>query len=225
MPNAVELAHVSKTFQAAGEELTVLENVCLSLDLGEALAITGPSGAGKSTLLYIMGTLEPPTSGTVRLLDQDPFGLDEKALARFRNRHVGFVFQDHFLLPQCTVFENVLIPTLAAGGGGQAEQARARLLLERVGLLHRLAHRPGELSGGERQRVAICRALINQPSLVLADEPTGNLDTATARAVGSLLLEICRELGKLLVVVTHSVELAGRFPRRAHLADKVLLLS
>jgi lipoprotein-releasing system ATP-binding protein len=219
---AVELKHVSKRFPSAGGELTVLGDVSLNLNLGEALAITGPSGAGKSTLLYIMGTLEVPTAGQVRLLGQDPFSLKESDLAGFRNRHVGFVFQDHYLLPQCTVLENVLIPTLARGGGGEAEQARARLLLERVGLLQRLGHRPSELSGGERQRVAICRALINQPSLLLADEPTGNLDTATARLVGTLLLDICREMGQLLVVVTHSMELADRLPRRARLVDGAL---
>jgi lipoprotein-releasing system ATP-binding protein len=213
------VSKLSKTFPAAGGPLPVLRDVDLELSRGESLAITGPSGSGKSTLLYIIGTLDQPTSGSVRILDRDPFALRAADLAKFRNANIGFVFQDHYLLPQCTVLENVLIPTLAGNGAGAAEESRARQLLERVGLSGRLGHRPAELSGGERQRVAICRALINQPPLLLADEPTGNLDRATSQAVGSLLLELSREQNAILIVVTHSTELAGRFPRHVELVD------
>jgi len=199
----------------------VLTDVNLAMQRGEALAIMGPSGAGKSTLLYILGTLDTPSGGTVRIGGDDPFRLGERELASFRNRHIGFVFQDHHLLPQCTVWENVLIPTLAAATDAEvtAAQTRAEQLLTRVGLAHRRLHRPAELSGGERQRVAVCRALIQQPRLLLADEPTGNLDRVTAQAIGSLLLEICGEQSTVLVTVTHSQELATRFPRRAELRD------
>ena len=190
---------------------------------GDAVAITGPSGSGKSTLLYILGTLDQPTAGDVRLLGQNPFAINGAALAKYRNANIGFIFQDHHLLPQCSVLENVLIPTLAGSGAGKAEEARATQLLDRVGLGDRLAHRPAQLSGGERQRVAVCRALINQPVLLLADEPTGNLDRATAESVGSLLLELNREQRTLLICVTHSLELAARFPRRMELVDGKLV--
>ncbi|MFN0051659.1 MAG: ABC transporter ATP-binding protein, partial [Planctomycetales bacterium] len=173
--------------------------------------------------LYIAGTLDLPTSGTVEILGQDPFRLKGSELARFRNATIGFVFQDHYLLPQCTVLENVLLPTLAGTGAGDAEAARAQKLLERVGLGGRTGHRPSELSGGERQRVAICRALINQPPVLLADEPTGNLDRKTAQEVGTLLLELAREHNTLLIVVTHSAELAGRLPRHVELVDGKLI--
>ena len=159
---------------------------------GEALAVTGPSGSGKSTLLYILGTLERPTAGSVRLLGEDAFARSDAELARYRNQKIGFIFQDHHLLPQCDVLENVLIPALAGDGAGAAESQRATELLDRVGLKNRISHRPGQLSGGERQRVAVCRALINQPVLLLADEPTGNLDRTNAEAVGDLLLEMNR---------------------------------
>jgi lipoprotein-releasing system ATP-binding protein len=213
------LRRLSKTYATGGGPLEVLCDVDLELSRGDCLAVTGPSGSGKSTLLYIVGTLETPSSGSVRLLEQDPFALDGPALARFRNASIGFVFQDHCLLPQCTVVENVLIPTLAGSGAGAAQEARARQLLERVGLSGRMAHRPAELSGGERQRVAICRALINQPPIVLADEPTGNLDRQTAQGVGTLLLELAREQDAILIVVTHSTELAARCPRHAELVE------
>ncbi len=211
--------HLAKQFPGVDEPLQVLTDVDLSLSAGEAVAITGPSGSGKSTLLYIIGTLDRPTSGTVRIGGEDPFSMDEAELARFRNRHIGFVFQDHHLLPQCTVLENVLIPTLAGTGAGPIERARAEELLARVGLAERIAHRPAELSGGERQRVSLCRALINEPSLVLADEPTGNLDRKTADSVSRLLLELGRERGVILVCVTHDLELAARFPMRRELKD------
>jgi lipoprotein-releasing system ATP-binding protein len=186
---------------------------------GEVLTVMGPSGSGKSTLLYILGTLERPTSGSLKLEGQDPFVLSEPQLADFRNRHVGFVFQDHHLLPQLSVLENVLIPTLVHKGNSADADRWARTLLERVGLSSRLDHRPAELSGGERQRVAIARALINKPRLLLADEPTGNLDRASARNVGELLLELHRLEKTILVVVTHSPELAKLFPRRLEMND------
>jgi len=208
---------LTKQFDSAGGTLEILRSVDLELNRSEALAITGPSGSGKSTLLYLIGTLDRPTSGTVLIQGQNPFQMTDDELAKFRNRRVGFVFQDHHLLPQCTVLENVLIPALASNGAGPEEDARARKLLERVGLGQRLNHRPAQLSGGERQRVAVCRALINQPLLVLADEPTGNLDQVTAESVGELLLELNRELQTLLIVVTHSQELARKFPLRVEL--------
>ena len=209
--------HLSKQFATAGGSLEILHDVDLEMNRGEALAVTGPSGSGKSTLLYLIGTLDRPSSGSVSIQQRDPFQMDDEALAKFRNRHVGFVFQDHHLLPQCNVLENVLIPALASTGAGPEEEARARKLLNRVGLGERLTHRPAQLSGGERQRVAVCRALINQPLLILADEPTGNLDQVTAESVGALLLELNKEFQTLLIVVTHSQELAGKFPRRVEL--------
>jgi lipoprotein-releasing system ATP-binding protein len=217
------VAGLTKEFAGNNATLSILKGVDLHLARGDAVAITGPSGSGKSTLLYILGTLDQPTAGDVRLLGQNPFAINGAALAKYRNANIGFIFQDHHLLPQCSVLENVLIPTLAGSGAGKAEEARATQLLDRVGLGDRLAHRPAQLSGGERQRVAVCRALINQPVLLLADEPTGNLDRATAESVGSLLLELNREQRTLLICVTHSLELAARFPRRMELADGKLV--
>lgn len=210
---------LTKEFASEAGRLIVLNGATLRMKRGEALAVTGPSGSGKSTLLYILGTLERPTAGSVKLLGEDPFARSDADLARFRNQKIGFIFQDHHLLPQCNVLENVLIPALAGGGAGEAESRRATELLERVGLKNRVSHRPGQLSGGERQRVAVCRALINRPVLLLADEPTGNLDRANAEAVGDLLLEMNRMQQTVLICVTHSAELAARFPRRAELVD------
>lgn len=207
-----------KTYPSTEGELTILRGLDLELSCGEALAVVGPSGSGKSTLLYILGVLEMPTSGEVALRGVRPHHLSASDQSAFRNRQIGFVFQDHHLLPQCSVLENVLIPALPQGVTAELE-ARARGLLERVGLARRLTHRPAQLSGGERQRVAVCRALINQPVLVLADEPTGNLDRVTAEQVGNLLLELHREQHTILVCVTHSHELAERFPRRCELRD------
>ncbi len=219
----LQVSHVSKSYQTAAGTLPILADVDLTLARGDALAITGPSGAGKSTLLYIVGTIDVPSVGTVNILGRDPFSLKPPELARFRNENIGFVFQDHYLLPQCTVLENVLIPTLAGAGADAKAEERARMLLGRVGLTDRLHHRPAELSGGERQRVAICRALINNPPLLLADEPTGNLDRHTAQSVGTLLLELAREENALLIVVTHSTELAERLPRHCELVDGKLV--
>lgn len=205
------LLQVSKSYPTARGPLPILSDISLFLGEGEAVAIMGPSGSGKSTLLYMMGALEPPTSGEVALEGRNPFTLSEKDLAAFRNRHIGFVFQDHSLLPQLTVLENVLVPTLVARGGDDA--GRARKLLERVGMGHRLEHLPSELSGGEKQRVAIARALIRGPRVVLCDEPTGNLDQESAETVADLLLELHEERKSVLVVVTHSQDLAAHFPR------------
>lgn len=210
---------LTKEFVSEAGRLVVLNGAGLRMNRGEALAVTGPSGSGKSTLLYILGTLERPTAGNVRLLGEDAFARSDADLARYRNQKIGFIFQDHHLLPQCNVLENVLIPALAGGGAGPAESKRAEELLDRVGLKSRTTHRPGQLSGGERQRAAVCRALINQPVLLLADEPTGNLDRANAEAVGDLLLEMNRQQQTVLICVTHSAELAARFPRQAELVD------
>jgi len=195
--------------------------VSLTLAPGQSLCIMGPSGSGKSTLLYILGTLEPPTSGTVTLDGRDPFRLPEPELAAFRNRQVGFVFQDHCLLPQCSVLENVLAPTLVARSrDGLGERARA--LIEKVGLGERLEHRPAELSGGEKQRVALARALILKPALLLCDEPTGNLDAESAGTVASMLLDLHDREKTILVLVTHSADLAARFPDRRRLVERQL---
>jgi lipoprotein-releasing system ATP-binding protein len=206
--------NVIKEYPTPGEPLRVLDGVTLSLEQGQSLAIVGPSGSGKSTLLSIIGTLEPPTSGNVRLGGDDPFQLNEASLAAFRRERIGFVFQDHHLLPQCTVLENILVPFLADGAASADEQKRAAGLLERVGLAKRLTHRPAELSGGERQRVAIARALVRNPTLLLADEPTGNLDRTTARSITDLLVNLQRETGAILIVVTHSQSLSESLERR-----------
>jgi lipoprotein-releasing system ATP-binding protein len=209
---------VSKQYPTPRGPLPVLRGVSFALDAGEAAAITGPSGSGKSSLLYILGALEPPSAGVVTLGDRNPFDLPPRELADFRNAEIGFVFQDHCLLPQCTVLENVLVPTLVRGRAGgddpQAAAARARALLGEVGLADRLDHRPSELSGGEKQRVAIARALIREPRLVLCDEPTGNLDQTSAETVAALLLDLHRRQRNVLIVVTHSERLAAHFPTR-----------
>jgi lipoprotein-releasing system ATP-binding protein len=218
---SLSLQKLCKSYPTRSGELLVLRDVNLTLPAGEALAILGPSGSGKSTLLYLLGTLERPTSGIYKLGDREPFHLNDAELAHFRNRSIGFVFQDHHLLPQCSVLENVLIPTLA--GAAENLEARARQLLERVGLSQRLDHRPAELSGGERQRVAVARALIHRPLLLLADEPTGNLDRKTAQTVGALLLEMHQQENTMLIVVTHSADLAKLLPRRMEMLDGTLV--
>ncbi len=219
----LKLAGVTKRYDSPdrAEALTVLHEVSLEVARGESLAIVGPSGSGKSTLLHIIGTLDRPTSGSVALDGQDLGTLDERQLAAVRNRQIGFVFQAHYLLPQCTVLENVLVPTLASPEAASRDGARARAerLLKRVGLGERTAHRPGELSGGEQQRVAVVRALINQPQLLLADEPTGSLDHTSAQQLGQLLLELNREEGVTLIVVTHALDLARRMARVLELKE------
>ncbi|HEY6189424.1 MAG TPA: ABC transporter ATP-binding protein [Pyrinomonadaceae bacterium] len=219
----LEVVNLSKEYPTPQGALTILSDVSLSLKRGDAVSIMGPSGSGKSTLLYIVGALEPPTSGTIRLDDQDPFQLKERELAAFRNRKVGFVFQDHCLLPQCSVIENVLTPTLVSGRGAEDATERARRLLDQVGLGGRIHHRPGELSGGEKQRVALARAMIMGPVLLLCDEPTGNLDQKSAETVARLLLELHERQETILVVVTHSAELAARLPMRYELNEQSLM--
>ncbi len=203
-----------KAYKTPAEDLVVLDGIDLELPGGSSLAVTGPSGSGKSTLLHILGTLDKPTSGSVELDGQNPFGLEDRELASFRNKRIGFVFQDHHLLPQLTALENVLVPALVGAGVTPEAESWGRTLLERVGLDQRFDHFPAELSGGERQRVAIARALLNRPRLLLCDEPTGNLDAHSARAVRDLFLELHREQQNVLVVVTHSEELANAFERR-----------
>lgn len=215
----LQIENVSKQFATRSEPLVVLRDISLRMEPGENLAILGPSGSGKSTLLNIIGTLEPPSTGRVLFDDEDPAGLAEPQLADFRNRRIGFVFQDHHLLPQCSALENVLIPTVAAGRTTSEQAQRAKMLLDRVGLCERMDHLPSELSGGERQRTAIARALVNSPTILLADEPTGNLDRTTAEDVGRLLLEMQRQEQAILVAVTHSQRLADLMDRRLELDE------
>ncbi len=199
------------------EPVEVLRGISFELGEGEALAITGPSGSGKSTLLHLIGSLDRPSSGTIEIDGTDPFALPEPKLAWFRNRMIGFVFQDSHLLPQYTVLENVLVPSLAFKGPRM--ESRAAELLKRVGLGHRMTHRPAELSGGERQRAAVARALLNRPRLLLCDEPTGSLDRAAATSVADLLFELHEAERTVLIAVTHSLDLAARFPRRCELVE------
>ena len=219
----LEVRNLLKEYPTPAGQLRVLSEINLSLRPGDSASIVGPSGSGKSTLLYILGALEPPTLGTVLLSGQNPFELNDRGLAAFRNRRVGFVFQDHHLLPQCTVLENVLIPTLAATSADANTQRRALDLLERVGLGPRIHHQPHELSGGEKQRVALARALVLKPVLVLCDEPTGNLDHESGEAVAALLLELHKSQQTILLVVTHNLDLAARFDLKFRLSDTRLL--
>ena len=215
----LRVTDLHKEYPTPGEPLVVLRGVSLSLSPGESVAVVGPSGSGKSTLLNILGTLDRPTRGDVRLDGADPFALGVNDLARFRSERVGFIFQDHHLLPQCTAAENVLVARLAAGKVAKEHTDRAAELLRLVGLEGRATHLPAELSGGERQRVAIARALMNRPSLLLCDEPTGNLDPKTSAAVGELLRSVTDHAGAMLVVVTHSAALAEALPRRVRMAE------
>ncbi|MDE0828683.1 MAG: ABC transporter ATP-binding protein [Vicinamibacterales bacterium] len=212
----LEVTNLAKSYPTPRGSLTILSDLTLSLRPGDAASIVGPSGSGKSTLLYLLGALEPPSAGTVTLDGVNPFALSERELAVFRNRRVGFIFQDHLLLPQCTVLENVLIPTLVGESETDAPD-RARELLERVGLADRLDHRPGELSGGERQRVSLARALIRRPPLLLCDEPTGNLDRASGDVVASMLFDLHEQQNTILLIVTHNSALAARCPSRFEL--------
>ena len=215
----LEVIKLSKDYPTPRGPLAVLSGISFQLPRGDAVAITGPSGSGKSTLLHIIGALDTPSSGSVTLDSANPFELDERALAAFRNQKIGFVFQDHCLLPQCSVLENVLTPTLVAHSKDDSTE-RARALLDQVGLSERLDHRPAELSGGEKQRVALARALINEPVLLLCDEPTGNLDSKSAETVASMLLELHARQKTILIVVTHSAELAAKFPVRYEMAEQ-----
>lgn len=211
--------NVTNVFKDFGD-IEVLRNVSFSFNAGQSIAITGPSGSGKSTLLHIIGTLEEPTKGQIKINDTDPFNLSEPELARYRNSVIGFVFQDHHLLPQYSVLENVLIPTLAFKQDPNATQYAEELII-RVGLTDRISHRPSALSGGERQRVAIARALINRPSILLCDEPTGNLDNITSTNIVDLLFEMHKSENNILIVVTHNLELAARFENNLQLVDGV----
>jgi lipoprotein-releasing system ATP-binding protein len=219
MSQLLELSGITKQYE--GTEESVLAEVDLCVAAGDMVGIVGPSGSGKSTLLNIIGTLDQPSAGAVRLDGRDALALNDKQLATLRNERIGFVFQLHHLLPQCTIMENVLIPALVQGDVGAAAE-RGRELLDRVGLAHRLEHRPGQLSGGERQRVAVVRALINQPALLLADEPTGSLDRAASDAIGELLVELNKEQGVAIITVTHSSRLAERMGRVFELRDGTL---
>ncbi len=214
--------NVVKEFPTRGEPLRVLRGVSLEVSVGENLAIIGPSGSGKSTLLHIIGGLDSPTSGTLTLDGENPFELPEPELASYRNSNIGFVFQDHHLLPQLSVLDNVLVPALASGSPDQAMVDRAKDLIARVGLEERITHRPAELSGGERQRVAVARALLLSPTLLLADEPTGSLDQTTADGVSQLLLRLQEEEQNILIVVTHSLELAGKMQQRWRIDNGLL---
>ncbi len=211
--------NLRKEFSTRAGPLTILAGVDLNLPSGKSVAILGPSGSGKSTLLHIVGTLDTPTAGTVRLGDTDPFALGEKGMAEFRNRSIGFVFQEHYLLPELSVLENVLIPVLATQTIAAEQRDWAMELIERVGLADRADHRPGELSGGERGRVAIARALVCKPVLLLADEPTGNLDPRTAASVMELLLKLQTQTGTMLMVVTHSEAVASLLDRQMYLEE------
>lgn len=216
----LEAQNVYHEYATRSGSLAILQGITLSLNQGDALAVLGPSGSGKSTLLHLLGTLTKPTRGTIVLQGKNPSTLSETDLAHFRNTTIGFIFQDHHLLPQCSALENVMIPTLALPASQRVgTEARARQLLEKVGLGQRLDHKPAELSGGEKQRTAVCRALIQKPAIVLADEPTGSLDRHAAESVGELLLNLCKEDNAVLVCVTHSTELAQRFPTRMELID------
>jgi lipoprotein-releasing system ATP-binding protein len=222
MAITLKVTNVSKSFGAGEIEVKVLSNISFELSSGSSVAIMGPSGSGKSTLLHLIGTLDTPTSGTIEMNAKNPFQLSESELAHFRNSQIGFVFQDHHLLPQYSVIENVMLPALAFDHGKSDPESRAKELLRRVGLEHRLNHRPAHLSGGESQRAAVARALMNDPSILLCDEPTGNLDHANAESVAALLFELHRQENNLMIVVTHSSELAKKFEQRFDLRNGVL---
>jgi lipoprotein-releasing system ATP-binding protein len=217
----IELADLKKTYAApdGSDAVSVLDGVNLDIAKGETVAIVGPSGCGKSTLLNIIGALDRADSGKVQVAEQDISTLGADALAKFRNETVGFIFQLHHLLPQCTILENVLVPTLAHKELDRSVEQRAKELLSAVGLEHRLNHRPGQLSGGERQRAAVARALINNPKVLLADEPTGALDRVNAARLVDLLLEMNRSHGLPIIMVTHAADLARRMSRVLELVD------
>ena len=215
----LELQNVYKTFRHNGNNIEVLRGINMRITSGESVAITGVSGAGKSTLLYLMGTLETPTGGIVRFRDQDIIKMDETALCQMRNNEIGFVFQFHHLLPEFNALENTMMPELIARTNRNTAKAAAKEILVKVGLETRLSHRVGELSGGEQQRVAIARALIMKPTLLLADEPTGNLDSVTGEGIIELLLHIQREEGLSMVIATHNEQFAEKMSRKMQIID------
>jgi lipoprotein-releasing system ATP-binding protein len=215
----VEIHDLEKTYFLEGKRVDVLRNVNLEIKAGELISLTGPSGVGKSTFLHVLGTLDVPTAGSVRIAGEEVFDREAAALADFRNHFIGFVFQSHYLLPEFTALQNVAMPARVARTDQLEAEALANEALQAVGLGHRLDHKPGELSGGEQQRVALARALVLKPQLLLADEPTGNLDPATGEGIHQLLFEMNRRLGITAVVVTHNVELAARMPRRLRLIE------
>ncbi len=219
----VEIRDIFKSYWLHGKRIDVLSGVSLDIERGELVSLVGASGAGKSTFLHVLGTLDAPVAGSLHFDGTSVFELSDAAVARFRNRTIGFVFQSHFLLPEFTALENVAMPALVQRVDRSSALRQARTLLERVGLGGRLEHRPGELSGGEAQRVALARALVLQPALLLADEPTGNLDPATGEGIHQLLRDVNRDLGITMVVVTHNEALARSMPRRLRLqSEKVL---
>jgi lipoprotein-releasing system ATP-binding protein len=215
----IEVGNLSKSFVSGQRRVDVLKDVSLRIDAGERVAVVGASGAGKTTLMHILGGLDRPTGGSVRYGDRDIFSLKGEALDTFRNRTIGFVFQFHQLLPEFTALENVMLPALIAGRSFRKAAEPARRLLEEVGLEARLTHKPGELSGGEQQRVAIARALVMEPQVLLADEPTGNLDSGTSDEIYRLLREMHESRGLTMIIVTHSQTLAGRMDRVVQMAD------
>jgi lipoprotein-releasing system ATP-binding protein len=215
----LDIHALHKSFDFEGRRISVLRGVDLTVAAGELVAVVGASGAGKSTLLHVLGTLDIPTSGRVVIDGHDMMQLSSRQMAAFRNRTIGFVFQFHHLLPEFTAVENTAMPALISGLPRAEAEARAEKLLQRVGLGHRLTHRPGELSGGEQQRVALARALVMEPRLLLADEPTGNLDRRTGAAIHDLLLELNHERGMTLLVVTHNEDLAVRLPRQLRMVE------
>ena len=214
-----------KVYEDAAEQVSVLKGINLSVSKGESIAVVGSSGSGKSTLLHILGTLDKPTGGEVHICGHDVATLDRKSQAAFRNKHLGFIYQFHHLLMEFTALENVAMPLLIAGCDTHTAEQKAKLMLEKVGLAHRISHKPATLSGGERQRVAIARAVVTQPSLVLADEPTGNLDKTNAQRIYELLMELQTDLGTSFIVVTHDLELASRLTRIVELDEGVLKTS
>jgi lipoprotein-releasing system ATP-binding protein len=222
-PPLLEARGLHKSYWLGEKEIHVLRGASFALGPGEMASLVGPSGVGKSTFLHVVGTLDPPTGGCVLYHGQDAFQMGEEQLARFRNRNVGFVFQFHYLLPEFTALQNTAMPGLISRLARDEAEASARQMLELVGLAHRLDHRPGELSGGEQQRVALARALVLKPRLLLADEPTGNLDEATGEGIHQLLVELNQRLGIAAIVVTHNPRLAERMPRRLRLHEGLVV--
>lgn len=215
----LEARHIFKSYFLHGKRIDVLRGVSLDIEKGELVSLVGASGAGKSTFLHVLGTLDAPAAGEMRFSGQSVFDMNDAEIAEFRNRSIGFVFQSHYLLPEFSALENVAMPALIQRRDRGDSLRRARELLDRVGLGARVDHRPGELSGGEAQRVALARALVLQPALLLADEPTGNLDPATGEGIHQLLRDVNRDLGITAVVVTHNEALAQSMPRRLRLAN------